>query len=238
MFPMRTLYSSSNVLLTVPNLHSLYSADRCVLSGTSVVSIQDTSGKNEVAMTVPVGNPVYNALDPLFNYKPTFTCTSAARRVETIFNNPITQGYTIYLVMRVETNANTVYWRTLQGNFDDSAGFYLQSDLIPRAQTRDGGSAITSTNALVAGTNYVSCIVYNTTSSALYFNDSQTPNASAPTDGSVNDNPCNGLTMGTFTGQPASYTWALSAQYSGAHDASTRSKIMKYLGNKYGISIT
>lgn len=236
MFPLRFLYSPSNFLITVPGIHSLYSADVCTNSGGTASIIPDISGNKEVSMTVPSGNPVYNAADPLFNNKPSFSSASAARRVEAIFNNPIVQAYTIYLVMRVETNANTVYWRTLQGNFDNSAGFYLQSDLIPRAQTRDGGSAITSLTALSAGTNYVSCIVYNTTSSALYFNDSTTPNAQSPGQGSLNDNPCNGLTMGTFTGQPASYTWTTSVQYSGAHDQPTRKKIMDFLGNKYGIT--
>lgn len=237
-FPLRMLYTSSNLLFTVEGMHSLYSAEKCTNDGSTASIIQDLSGNNEVSMTVPSGNPVYTSSNALFNSKPTFSCSSAARRVETIFTNPLVQAYTIYLVFRVETNTNTVYWRSLQGNYDNSAGFYLQSDLLPRAQTRDGGSAITSTNALVAGTNYVGCSVYNTTSSALYFNDSVNANAMSPGQGSVNDNNCNGLTIGTFTGQPASYTWAVSVQYSGAHDAVTRKKIMSFLGNKYGISTT
>lgn len=224
---------------SVSGLHSYYTADVCTNSGGTVTVIPDQSANHEASLTVVSGQPLYTAADTQFNNRPSFGCVSAARRVEVTFNTPITQPATYYQVIKVVSNPGTVYWRSNQGNFTDSAGFYVQSDLSVHLQCSDGGQAITSPGTITPGT-YVSCTIYDSAgaSSALYLNNSVTPFTSEPSDGDVDANSNLVMTIGTFVGDSNTYYWTAAAQYNGAHSAATRSKLMKFFGTKYGITTT
>lgn len=236
-----SLGGSQDLLLTVTGLFAYWKADNVTVSGGVIVTMPDQSGNRQTArdLTVPTTGPTYNAVDTNFNSKPSVSGTTGqARRVEATLDTSLVQAYTTYTVMRVETNANYMYWRSNAGNFTDSAGFYVQPTLTATLQVNDVGSAVTSATSLTAGTSYVNCCIYNTGTSAIYFNDSQTAFASAPGDGTIDANNCAVVSVGTFTAEECDYSWTTMALYSGAHDAATRSKIMKSLGSKYGITVT
>lgn len=223
------------LLFTIPNMVALWDASNAVATGGAIDSIPDQSGNGNTLLKVGATGPTLTATDSNFNNQPSIGTTIANRRLSvTLADSGAVQPYTVYHVIRCETNSNTVYWRTNAGNFTGSAGFYLQSDRLPRVQTRDAGFTITSGNAITTGgTNYVTCTVYNTTSSAIYFNSSSTANAS----GTVNNDNLSTITVGSF-GSAVSMSWASLVIYSGAHDQSTRAKVMSFLGSKYNISTT
>lgn len=223
--------------LSIPGIHSLYSADFCTQSAGTATVIPDQSNNHEVSLTVVSGNPLYTAADPLFNNMPSFSSVVAGRRVEGAFHSALAQPSTYYMVHDIQANSNKVYWRSNQGNYADSAGYYYDSGLIAHMQTLDGGNAVTAGSAASTG-QYVSCAVYNGNSSALYLNNSQTPFASSPSQGQVDGNSNLVMTIGTFTGQSASYIWTMAIQYQGAHDAVTRKKLFAYLGQRYNIGTT
>ncbi len=225
--------------LNVSGIHSYYTADICTQSGGTATVIPDQSANHEASLLVVQGNPLYTAADANFNNRPSFSCIAAARRVEVTFNAAIAQPSTYYLVHDVLANANTIYWRSNQGNFTDAAGYYIPTDLSAHMQTLDGGNAVTSAGSIATG-RYVSCAVYDSAGSAtqLYLNDSVTPFTGEPSDGDVDVNSNLVMTIGTFLGETGDYTWTTAIQYTGAHDAATRKKVMKFLGDKYGITTT
>jgi aryl-phospho-beta-D-glucosidase BglC (GH1 family) len=222
-------------------IFAYWDAANAVVTSGLVDSIPNTSGYGTSARTlqkVGVAGPTYNAASAHFNGQASVSSTLPNRRVQATFDSIQVQPYTVYHVLRAETNTTTVYWRTNAGNFDDSPGFTLQSDRRPRAQVANGGGAITSTSALMtAGANYVHCGVYSGAASALYFNNSATPNASSPAQGSLGTNGAAVLTIGSFT-TGVNYEWACCIIYAGAHDAATRQNVMRWLGAKYGIATT
>jgi hypothetical protein len=235
------MLGGNDVMKSVPGLFAYWSADNAVVIGGTVNKVKDASGNNVAARDLSSAalDPTYNASDANFGGKPSISATNAAaKRLESTLDVSLAQAYTAYTVMRVETNANTMYWRSNGGNFTNSAGFYVQASLVATLQVLDAGSALTSATSLTAGTSYVNCCIYNGATSAIYMNDSANTFAVAPGNGSIDANSAAVITIGTFTAEECNYSWTTMALYTGAHDAITRKKVMSYLGSKYGITTT
>lgn len=229
-------------LSKIPGMFAYWNAENAALSGTSIVTLADQSGAGQSARNlVRVANPgpEYNASDPNFNYYPSIYGTAATgpRMQALTFDTPIAQPYTVYLVHRIETNANTVFWRSLNGNYDNSAGYYMSGGFARLQTANSSGNTIVSSGAIANG-NKVMCAVYNgmTANSAMYYNDSTNASGAYPAQGGIDVANCNGLTIGSFF-SAVTYSWAAMVIYTGAHDQPTRAKVMSFFGNKYGIAV-
>lgn len=231
----------SDTVKSVPGLFAYWNAENAVVVGTGITSLPDQSGNLQSARDLikVTTAPTYTEVDPAFNFKPSISCSAGtAIRLQATFDTSLLQPYTIYLVMNVSTNASTVFWRSNAGNMTGGAGFIVNGGTPTLTMaTVDSSSAITSPSALT-NQNYVSCGIYNSTGiSSMWMNNSQTAFTTSPGDGTVDANDCSVMTIGAF-GSAVTYSWTTMACYSGAHDALTRKKIMKYLGNKYSIATT
>lgn len=240
MFGMGSSVDSSDYLFSKGNVFAYWSAEDAVVSQAGVaIRIPDVSGNRQIARDLtPVSTgPTWNQRDSNFNGRASVSSSTANIRMNATFDTSMLQPYTIYLVMRVETNAATMFWRSNAGNFTNSAGMFINSGPgTCGQQVLDGGQAVTSAVAVTVG-NKVSCFVYNGGSSAQYFNDSVTPFAAAPGQGGLDGNSCAVITIGNF-GSANVYSWATMICYSVAHSSADRQEIMKFLGNKYRIAIT
>lgn len=238
------MLTSGDVMDSIPGLFAYWNSENVVVAGSTVTKVKDVSGNNKTARDLSTVSldPTYTAADANFAGKPSISATSgAAKRLQATLDVSLAQPSTWYLVMRAETvgAGKVVYWRSNAGNFTDSAGLYVPDTMTMHMLTLDASNAISSTNTVTGGTNYVNCCVYNSTGvSSIYMNNSQTVWSTSPGEGSIDSNSCAVVTIGTFAGEEAAYSWTTMAAYSGVHDAATRKKVMAYLGAKYGITTT
>lgn len=225
---------------SIAQMFAYWEASKNTVSAGNILTLLDISGNGVSARNLAaVGTgPAYTAADSTFNNQPSVSGGAGAGfRVQSTFDQKLTQPATYYLVMNINnTNSATVYWRSNAGNFTDSAGFYMPSTRLGSILCLDSAQAITCGSAVAIGT-YVCCAVYNGSSSALYFNNSTTPTASSPSQGGMDANGCSVMTMGSF-GAGAAYTWTSQICYRGAHSQPVRQHIMQWLGVKYGITVT
>lgn len=222
------------------NLFAYWTAENAVMSASKIVKLPDQSLNKQTARDlVPVTTGpdlIYN--DTNFNNRNSISSSTANIRLQCTFDTPLVQGYTVYLVMRVASNAGSMFWRSNAGNNVNSAGFVINGGPGTSVQaTQDSSLAITSVNSVAIG-NYVSCFIYNSTGvSGQYMNDSINPWAISPSQGSLDALNCNVMTIGNF-GTANIYSWTAMACYSAVHTQPQRYTIMNFLGSKYGIKTT
>lgn len=234
------LPSAGDTIKSVPGLFAYWSADNAVVSGGAIIRLPDLSGNVQTArdLTPVTTGPTYTAVDSTFNNRPSISSSTANIRMQATFDTSLAQGYTVYLVMNVASNAGTVFWRSNAGNNVNSAGYQILGG--PAASviaTQDSALALTSVGSVTVG-NKVSCCIYdNANTSAQYLNDSANTWATSPGDGNVDSLSCSVMTIGNF-GTANIYAWTTMALYAGSHNAVTRKKIMSYLGNKYSIAVS
>lgn len=237
MFGVSSVLGSTDPLEATPGLYAYWSADNAVHDGSTISSIPNTkrfgiTTRDLLAVGGLAGNPVYTAQNSDFNYKPSVSCANQIRRFRiAAFGTPsLLHPNTWYLVCKISTTANPVYFRVGEdGNFTGSSGYVQQTDNTTIAITQDGGAAITT--AAVANGVHVICVVYNAGSSAVYVDNSVTPFLS----GTTNNQPFTDILIGSFAA--STYAWTTQAGYDGAHSASVRARIMHALGKKYAIDI-
>lgn len=233
------LGTGDDLIKSVPGLFAYWNAELVVLGATTVIQrLPDQSGNLKTArdlVQVSTG-PTLTKVDPNWNNKPSISSSAANIRLQSTFDTNLTQGYTIYLVHNITAYAGTMFWRTNAGNNTGAAGYTIDTGpASAHIQTQDAGNAITSAGSVTVG-NYVNCSIYNSTGiSAIYYNNSLTPFATSPGQGTVDAVDCSVMTIGNFT-TANSYSWTMMACYQGVHDQFTRQKLMNYMGSKYGVA--
>lgn len=218
-----------------------WTSDIVSTSGANVTSMPNLSGVGTTARNLlAVGTgPKLLAADGNFRGAPSVVgVSSVASRLESTLDITLVQPSTVYAVIRVETNANYMTWRHNAGNFANSAGMFIDPSNDVGILTQDSANAITSAPIASAGTNYVSCAIYDNSggTSAIYMNNSQTAVAKSPGDGSVDTNNCSVMSIGTTSGEECNYSWTCQIAFNGIHTAATRQRVMQWLGLKYGIA--
>lgn len=230
--------SSSNIILQTPGLFAYWDSERTVSPAGTVDVVFDKSSNGQPQRNLyKVGGtgPVITYDDPLYNGFPSINDSAANIRLQSTFDESLAQPATVYIVTSLNNQAATYFITTNAGNFDNSFGMSMSSAGNISMQCLNAGPALTSSSGYNDDTSHVIAAIYNTSSSSLYLDNSQTPIAQSPGDGSVSSNSAAVLTIGSF-GTAMVHSWAFIAYYSGAHDQYTRFRIMSFLGRKYKIS--
>ena len=230
--------SSSNIILQTPGLFACWSSENAVAPSGTADTILDLSANNQPArylQKVGATGPTVTLGDSSYNLYPSINSTSANIRMQSTFDQSLAQPATVYIVTSLINNAGTYFITTNAGNFDNSLGMSMSSAGNISMQCANAGPALTTSSTHNDDGTHVLAAIYNTSNSELYIDNSQTPVAQSPGDGSVSSNSAAAITIGTF-GTAITYSWAFIAYYSGAHDQYTRFRIMSFLGRKYKIS--
>lgn len=234
------IQSNLDAVRETSGLFAYWTAENAIMNANKVVKLPNQALSKQTARDlVPVTTgPDLIYSDPHFNNRTSISSSTANIRLQCTFDTPLFQGHTVYLVMRVEANAGSMFWRSNAGNNVNSAGFVLNGGPGTSVQaTQDSSLAITSVNAVAVG-NYVSCFIYNSTGiSGQYMNDSINPWAISPSQGSLDNLSCTVMTIGNFATANI-YSWTAMACYNNVHTQPMRYEIMNFLGTKYGIPTT
>lgn len=183
--------------------------------------------------------PTYTASDAGWNNQPTISANTGGTYgcgLRTPSFTAISQPMTWYqVVQRTATASSSAYYRcnnTMQSGNIKASGPTLYTYVGVAATTNEGTNEVTATN----GTNVtITCVVYNTTSSAIYINNSTTASGT----GNMGSNTFTGLGIGNQQWNKQAI-WKVGDMFgfSGAHNATQRGQMIQWLGSKYGVSVT
>ena len=215
---------------SISGLYLWLRADLGITIATGVSSWADQSGNGDANRTVTQGTgaaqPVYTASDAGFDSKPTVSSTGTQWLASGAPSASLAQPSTIYVCGtmiggRIIDGSTVVAGR--QGILDvPNWGIYA--------------GTVTVTSATIGTTKCVASAVFNGASSALYLNDS----SSSTTSGNPGSDSLARIgVLGTHDGLGLNVAKVAEIVcYSGAHDQSTRLRIMSYMGARYGVTIT
>lgn len=211
-------------------------ADAALVSGgvdSLTPSAGSMAGDANTVLYYQWSRPTYTASDADFNSKPSASAVNvAAALYSAAFTVPIAQPSTWYLVARVYSGANNMYWRLkATGSLSNSAGLYTSGAGDPVSiKATSNTSELTTT--CPAGVHAIAN-VYDGASSAMYIDDMVT----AAVSGNASSSSCDSLLTGIYSGESAdvSYKWARQLAYSGSHDQATRQAVLAYLAAEYGL---
>jgi len=176
----------------------------------------------------PANRPLYTANDADFNGHGSLNCATA-KMITGTFSIAQTQPVTIYSVSKVTTNA--VAEVICSGLTSDATNMVYKRST--QALSMYAGSAEVSGSITHPLIN-IMCHVFNGASSILYLN-SAIKTYAVGNAGAIG---FAGLTIGSdYSGVVAGAKIACIAIFSGVHTTEQRTRIMKYLSNKYGIAI-
>ena len=147
------------------------------------------------------------------------------------FSASMAQPVTIYVVGK--PGASAVYECFVDG---------LSTTAREAMFSHQNGTPMISAGATLSGgisyksQKIVHCGVFDSASSSQYTNSVTTPSSTGNAGAGVSA----GITLLNDSSRtyPVLGKFAAAAIYKGIHDASTRSRVMRYLGDKYGIAIT
>lgn len=225
-----------NFPLTIPNCFAWWEADSAAITSGTIDTLFDKSKNNSSTRNlIKVGatGPTFNFTDLDFGGRKSISTTIANRRLEaSAFNVALSQSFTCYLVQKINASANTAFWRTLSGNFDNAPGFIVNSSGTLTMQCLNAGPAVTSPGTYNDNLVHISCCIYDGTSSLMFLDDAVNAIAASTGDGSVSVTSATGVTIGTF-GSAVDMSWSCQIFYEGAHDENTRQRLFNYLKTKY-----
>jgi hypothetical protein len=232
---------------SIAGLTAWYRADLGITIGTGVSAWADQSGTGDANKNVTQGTaanqPTFNASDGAYNSKPTLSFDDTNDvLISGLWSSSLAQPSTIYLVGN--TNGGDAEYM-----FARAANAHLGVEIWGRDNTGSGGTlgslaagcsggqiVSTSGSAPVLSSPSVIAVVVNGVSSNGYVNSFNTTFCS----GNLGTDPLQSLRFGSRSDDLAFLGGKIAecVIYSGAHDVSTRTTVMSYLGSRYGISIS
>lgn len=208
---------------------ALYDGDFVEITGIGVSKWFNQTMPNtyDLVQATDPNRPAYVASNAAFAGHGTITPSTVASMLTATL--PMPNVCTIYCATQVSAAAqltllDSIGSRKIVGTYPTVPYIY------------NGGANLSAAAGVTAATPAVYCVSFDVTSS-LWINNTTTGivsgNAGVPTAATT------GLVVGNDRG--TGYAWgkpiAFVAVYAGAHDATTRRRIMRYLGEKYGIPI-
>lgn len=199
-----------------------YRADKVVLSGSLVTTLTDLSGNGHNATGGT--SPTYNATDAGYNGQPTVSFLGSSSQYLAAAGVSLSQPGTIYVVGE-GTGANGGF---LDGSTARWALVILSSQLVAFA-----GSVLTDTG-IDPTTKTVMWTIINGGSSSLGHNA-----VTADVSGAAGAGAFTGLLLGTENGLSSYLTGKIAEVIicTTSHSSTTRTKVLNYLGARYGVSI-
>jgi hypothetical protein len=205
-----------------------------ILNGSTVAQWNDLSGNNNNVSQATVGRqPTYVASSAAYNNQPVLSFTGATPTFLTCtLGAQIAQPFTAYGVWESDNTSNVVCL-----NSASPATTPLGSGAAGTQQFY--AFAGTSLNSVGAASNKPSvvCSVLNTTTSAIYVNDSQ----NASNTGTVNtSNLGTSIGIGAISSANNGMTGKVGSVmlYTGAHTPQQRAKVFRFLASLYGFGVS
>lgn len=214
--------------LDVPNMIAWYDAHVVTEVANRISAVPDQSGNGDAGrdllQSVAGLKPLLIASDPDYNNEPTISCDDELRWLESgTFSAPQAQPNTIYICGEAEVSSVVIVGGATFNHHQIGRGpVYAHAGIL-----LSGPAAVTSKRVI--------CVVFNTTASAIYIDRYNTPNAT----GDVGTQSIENTSMFARPGGDGAGSGrvAQAIYYAGAHDVSNRRRIMKYLGDLYGVTV-
>lgn len=191
--------------------------------GGSITALADQSGTGDTAKDLTAtGTIAYTATDAAYGNKATATFTGTQRMQNaSSWAAAQTTPYTIYFV------GHATDGRLFDGRTNSHLVMNLSSDW-----TMYCGSFISATGTDPTVPSF-GCVVFNGASSSLYITDP----ATAAVTGNPGTTTLEALVLGALGGGGGELTGKIAEviAYSGAHDEATRTQVMGYLADEYGL---
>lgn len=225
----------------LPNLRFWVRADLGIttVAGNKVSNWNDQSligdSNHNLAQSIDAQRPVLVASDSGYNNQSTVSFTRASNTYiqSPHWNTPMSQPCTYYAVANSD-GANVYYEDVFDGDTD---GNRMQLSYVSATWGIASGGSGLSTSSNGTSAPSVFCCIFNGSTSLLYINAKTTIALTANIPVSNSSMMVLGSAKNADSGVSLQGRIAEVIAYETAHDATTRAKVMGYLGSRYNIAI-
>lgn len=230
--PLRISGGAPFIPLQISGLYLWLRADMGITIATGVSVWADQSGNGDANRNAAQGTganqPTYNATDANFAGKPSLTFAANSKLITGTWSVAIAQPATVFVVGKQDSATPGRY---AMDSLSDPPQFALFGDGTNQSHQFAG------VDNVVASTSSpkVTVLEYNGASSKQYLS-----SLTAAITGDAGTNGAAGLSIGNYAGSLANGGWTLTEilVYNSILSASNRALVTKYLGSRYGITIS